>query len=273
MAHYAIGDLQGCYTELTKLLQLIDFNHGKDTIWLVGDVVNRGRDSLACLQFCMQHESSVQLVLGNHDLHLLALCYGFGKHKQKDTLMPIVHHARMTQMRDWLRQQPLLRQTASHVLVHAGLLPEWSVAQAADLAGEVQAALRDAPRDFFQNMYGNQPDIWSDTETGWARLRAITNVMTRMRVLHENGALDHDFKGEYRDIPVGRVAWFDAANRAHLSHKIVFGHWSALGLVMEKQVLALDTGALWGGHLTAVDLHTEEVFQVPSAREVAWACA
>lgn len=272
MAHYAIGDLQGCYTELSKLIQLIDFNHGKDTLWLVGDIVNRGEDSLACLQFCMRHESSVQMVLGNHDLHLLALTYGFGKLKRRDTLTPILQHLDLPKMRDWLRHQPLVRCHETHLLVHAGLLPEWSVDLACELAGEVQAALRDEPVAFFENMYGNQPDKWSSDLQGAARLRLITNVMTRMRVLTKNHELDYDFKQTYDEIPHNRLAWFDADNRAHLSHTIVFGHWSALGFRHEKGVIALDTGALWGGQLTAMDLASEAIFQVQSEREVGWAC-
>lgn len=270
MAHYAIGDLQGCYTELTKLLQLIDFNHSKDTLWLVGDIVNRGTHSLECLQFCMQHESSVQIVLGNHDLHLLAVSYGFGKLKRRDTLTPILQHNELPKMRDWLRHQPLLRHTNTHVLVHAGILPEWNVNQAIDLSNEVQAALRDNPQHYFANMYGNQPDTWSPDLQGDERLRFITNVFTRMRVLTQNQALDHDFKQEYSDIPPTHCAWFDAPNRAHLSHKIVFGHWSALGYRNEQNVLALDTGALWGGQLTAVDLASEKIFQIQSESNADW---
>ncbi len=270
MAHYAIGDLQGCYTELTQLLQLIDFNHGTDTLWLVGDIVNRGTQSLECLQFCMQHVSSVQIVLGNHDLHLLALTYGFGKLKHRDTIQPILQHPELNKMRDWLRHQPLLRHNHTHVLVHAGILPEWTIEQTIELAKEVETALQQQPHDYFAHMYGNQPSHWSPDLTGYERLRFITNVLTRMRVLTKHHHLDHDFKGIYSEIKPPHRAWFDAKHRAHLSHKIVFGHWSALGFLNEKGVIALDTGALWGGQLTAIDLASEQIFQIQSESQADW---
>ncbi|MDO4433479.1 MAG: symmetrical bis(5'-nucleosyl)-tetraphosphatase [Alysiella sp.] len=265
MAHYAIGDLQGCFDELSALLAQIGFNHGSDTLWLVGDIVNRGPQSLACLQFVMQHESSVQMVLGNHDLHLLAVLYGFGKQKKQDTLSEIVLHPDMPQMRDWLRVQPLMCHTEQHVLVHAGLLPEWTVAQAQDLADEVAAVLSGSrPQDYFAQMYGNKPDKWSPKLKGADRLRFATNVFTRMRTLFADNSMDFDYKATLGQMPPALHAWFDSENRQNLSHMIVFGHWSALGFVQRNHVLALDTGALWGGELTAVNLDTGERFRQPS---------
>ena len=265
MAHYAIGDLQGCYAELSALLELIDFNHGRDTLWLVGDLVNRGPQSWECLQFARKHPDSVQTVLGNHDLHLLALGFGYGRLKKGDTLAPVLKHPKYAKTAQWLCAQPLLLHDDRHVLVHAGLLPEWTVAQAAELAAEVQHVLRGKhPADFFAQMYGNRPARWSPELSGMERLRLITNVFTRMRVLNADGSLDYDYKSVYADIPSGSRAWFDAPDRRHLSHTVVFGHWSALGLHTESGVLALDTGALWGGCLTAVDLDSRQIFQVPS---------
>ncbi|MDK4679532.1 symmetrical bis(5'-nucleosyl)-tetraphosphatase [Kingella negevensis] len=265
MAHYAIGDLQGCFSELGALLNIIGFNHGADTLWLVGDIVNRGPQSLECLQFCMQHESSVQMVLGNHDLHLLALMHGFGKLKRRDTVGDILQHQHTLKMRDWLRNQPLMLHTDTHVLVHAGLLPQWTVAQAQSLADEVADEISGChANDFFAQMYGNSPNRWQPETQGLDRLRFTTNVLTRMRVLNADGSLDYDFKEEYQDIPADKMAWFDAPNRQHLSHTIVFGHWSALGYRCENGILALDTGALWGDTLTAVNLQTGERFTQPS---------
>lgn len=265
MAHYAIGDLQGCYQELITLLNQINFNHGTDTLWLVGDIVNRGPQSLQTLQFVMQYESSVQMVLGNHDLHLLALLYGIGKPKKQDTLSEIIHHPKAHQMRDWLRQQPLMRHNATHVLVHAGLLPAWSVLQAQELADEISTELASSRvRHYFNHMYGNTPDTWHHQLKGVERLRFGTNVFTRMRVLHGNNQLDFHYKGTYQDMPSHLQAWFDSPNRQNLSHTIVFGHWSALGFQQRNRVLALDTGALWGGELTAVNLATYERFRQPS---------
>lgn len=268
MAHYAIGDVQGCFDELTALLATLDFQHGKDTLWLVGDIVNRGPKSLACLQFIMQHESSVQIVLGNHDLHLLAILYGSGKLKKQDTLAEIVQHPRVALMRDWLRHQPLMRQTEHYVLVHAGVLPQWNFATAQMLADEVAGVLtgKDAAH-FFAHMYGNTPNQWSPDLSGMARLRLITNVFTRMRALFANQILDFDYKGTYAQMPPALHAWFDSENRQNLDKTIVFGHWSALGFMAENRVLALDTGALWGGELTAVNLATGERFCQPSFQQ------
>lgn len=262
MAHYAIGDIQGCYSELCALLDQIGFNHGSDTLWLVGDIVNRGPQSLESLQFAMRHSSSVQIVLGNHDLHLLALCYGYGKLKKHDTLAPILNHPECAKMRDWLRQQPLMVHDGRYVLVHAGLLPEWNVDQAAQYAREVEAALQSPqPQHYFAEMYGNYPEKWQPDLQGIDRLRFITNIFTRMRVLALDDTPDFAFKSVYADIPPDRRAWFDSPMRRHLSHKIVFGHWSALGYLNDKQVIALDTGALWGGALTAIDLDSGQISQ------------
>lgn len=268
MAHYAIGDLQGCFDELTALLTKIDFQHGRDTLWLVGDLVNRGPKSLQCLQFVMRHESSVQTVLGNHDLHLLAIMYGNGKIKKHDTLHDIVQHTHAHVMRDWLRMQPLMRQDKENVLVHAGLLPQWTIDEAQNLADEVSHMLSGShAADFFALMYGNQPNYWSNEWTGIMRLRLATNVFTRMRVLHKDNSLNFDYKGKYCNIPMDLHAWFDSPNRQNLDKRIVFGHWSALGFMQKNNVLALDTGALWGGELTAVNLTTGERFRQPSFQQ------
>ena len=265
MSHYAIGDLQGCYAEFIALLNQIQFNPSRDTLWLVGDIVNRGPQSLECLQYCMQHESSVQIVLGNHDLHLLALMHGYGKLKRRDTLDAILNHPQMPKMRDWLRQQPLMRHNDTHALVHAGIHPEWSIAQAQTLANEVAAQIAGSQaRAFFAQMYGNHPSQWQPESQGMERQRIITNVFTRMRVLNPDNSLDYDYKETYQHIPTSQRAWFDAPNRQHLSHEIIFGHWSALGYRREKRIWSLDTGALWGEELTAVNIHTGERFTQPS---------
>lgn len=271
MAHYAIGDLQGCYDELAALLEQIEFNHGTDTLWLVGDIVNRGPQSLESLQFVMQHESSVQMVLGNHDLHLLALCYGYGKLKKSDTLHSILKHPKLPEMRDFLRCQPLMRQTSTHVLTHAGLLPEWKIEEASIYAQEVEQCLQSRhPEQYFANMYGDVPSVWNNTLQGFERLRLITNVFTRMRTLHSDGQLDYEFKSTYDEIPQHLHAWFAMPNRQNLDKTIVFGHWSALGLRNENNIIALDTGAVWGGQLTAVDLATGVFYQRQSRNYKNW---
>ncbi|MDO5059967.1 MAG: symmetrical bis(5'-nucleosyl)-tetraphosphatase [Neisseria sp.] len=270
MAHYAIGDLQGCYHELTALLKLIGFEHGRDTLWLTGDIVNRGPKSLECLEFCMRHENSVQIVLGNHDLHLLALFYGFGKQKRGDTLSDILNHPQAAKMRDWLRAQPLMRQQEDKVLVHAGLLPQWSIDLADSLAAEVEDALHNHPQAYFSAMYGNKPAAWSHILSGEERLRLITNVFTRMRALNADNSLDYDFKSTLAEMPPELHAWFDSPERQHEGHTIVFGHWSALGYYNDKGVIGLDTGALWGGSLTAIDLGNGQTRQMPSLKGLDW---
>lgn len=265
MAHYAIGDLHGCYDELMALLAKIHFEHGKDTLWLVGDIVNRGPQSWSCLQFVRQHESSVQMVLGNHDLHLLAIMYGASKNKRSDTLNEIVAHPDCKKIRDWLRNQPLLIHDNKKVLVHAGVWEDWSVPQAIALAQEVEESLRGSQAAlFFEHMYGNYPNQWQNDLREMERLRVITNIFTRMRIINQDHTLNYEFKSCYEDIPKGAYAWFDAPNRQNLTHQIIFGHWSALGLYQDNNVLALDTGALWGGKLTAANLDTGEIIQVDS---------
>ncbi len=264
MAHYAIGDIQGCFDELQALLHKTGFTHGRDTLWLTGDIVNRGPKSLETLKFCMKHESSVHTVLGNHDLHLLAVLYGQSRSKRSDTLDAIIRHKHAAKMRDWLRSRPLLLQTDTHLMTHAGLLPQWTIPQAAAYAAEVERHLGGAhPAAFFAAMYGNRPAAWRDSLQGSDRLRFITNAFTRMRALNADGSLDFDFKSTLADLPPGLCAWFDAPHRPRPEKTVVFGHWSALGLIddPEKNILSLDTGALWGGSLTAADLATHTVTQ------------
>lgn len=275
MAHYAIGDIQGCFDEFTALLAAIGFNPGTDTLWLTGDIVNRGPKSLEALQFAMRHESCIQTVLGNHDLHLLAVSYGFGRVKRGDTIAPVLEHPDSRKMLGWLQAQPLLVQNDTHVLVHAGLLPEWSVEQAAGLAREVEAELQSSgARGFFANMYGDRPRRWKNKLEGYERLRMITNVFTRMRaVTRKKHKLDYEFKGRPDEMPENLIPWFQAENRRHLSHTLVFGHWSALGYVNGHRVIALDTGALWGGQLTSINLATNETAQVFSKSGLHWETA
>ena len=271
MAHYAIGDIQGCFDELTALLHKIDFNHGSDTLWLVGDIVNRGPKSLEALQFCIRHESSVRIVLGNHDLHLLAVGYGHGTTKRSDTITPILNHPDSKKMLDWLRAQPLMVGGEKHVMVHAGILPQWSIAKAETLAREAEAELRGPKYEkFFAKMYGNKPTLWQDGLEGYDRLRMIVNVFTRMRALNYSGALDYDYKSTLKKMPLYLRPWFKAPNRQNLDRTIVFGHWSSLGFMDTDNILSLDTGALWGGELTAVNLADHSITQVPSINGLDW---
>jgi len=266
MAIYAVGDIQGCYTELVQLLEKISFDRAQDQLWFVGDLVNRGDDSLAVLRLVQSLGDRAITVLGNHDLHLLAVAAGVAELHRSDTLDEILNAPDRDELLDWLRQQPLFHVQDGVALVHAGLLPSWTVKQAGKLAREVEVALRsDDYVDFLGHMYGNQPNAWDEKLTGYKRLRLITNALTRMRICTDAGEMEYKFKAEMSKIPDGYRAWFDIPARASASATVVFGHWSALGLIVRENVIALDTGCLWGGPLTAIRLEDRAVFQVPCA--------
>ncbi|MDR2874436.1 MAG: symmetrical bis(5'-nucleosyl)-tetraphosphatase [Methylobacillus sp.] len=267
MATYAIGDIQGCYASLRNLLEAIGFSASRDTLWLVGDLINRGPDSLAVLRWAKAHESRLRVVLGNHDLHALAVAEGVAEAHRRDTLQPLLDAPDGGELLAWLRHGRMAYGEDEYLMVHAGLLPQWSGAQVTELAHEVEAALRGANyREFFARMYGNQPDHWRDDLRGMDRLRLITNALTRLRVCDAAGVMDFDFKGEPTDIPAGLMPWFDAPKRNSADKTVIFGHWSALGLVLRDHVIALDTGCLWGGRLTALRLEDRRLFQVPCAK-------
>lgn len=266
MAIYAVGDIQGCHTELVQLLEKISFDPAADRLWLVGDLVNRGADSLQVLRLVRSLGESAITVLGNHDLHLLAVASGMSRLHRGDTLDGILNAPDREDLLDWLRHQRLLHVEGDFVLVHAGLLPGWTVAQAAGLASEVQTALRGSGYvDFLGHMYGNKPVAWDENLTGYKRLRVITNALTRMRICTERGEMEFDFKAEQQNIPPGYRPWFDIPERASRDATVVFGHWSALGLMVKPRAIALDTGCLWGGPLTAIRLEDREVIQVVCA--------
>lgn len=263
MATYAIGDIQGCFQALTQLLDKIQFDPARDRLWLVGDLVNRGPDSVQVLQWAMGLGARAITVLGNHDLHLLALAEGFVPAHRGDTLDEVLAAPERDEMLDWLRRQRMIYAEGDWVLVHAGLLPQWSVKQALRLGQEVEAALRaDNYRDFLQHLYGNRPDHWDDALTGMDRLRIIANAMTRLRVCSAKGVMDFSHKGAVEDRPKKTLPWYEVPGRKSAQANIVFGHWSALGLNVGSRHVALDTGCLWGGQLSALRLEDRRVFQV-----------
>jgi bis(5'-nucleosyl)-tetraphosphatase (symmetrical) len=265
MSTYAIGDIQGCFHALQALLARIAFNPKVDELWLVGDLINRGNGSLEVLRWCYEYQDSLKIVLGNHDLHALAVAAGFVRAHKGDTLDDILQADDRDELLNWLRHQHLVYQNDSYLMVHAGLLPQWTIRQAADYATEVEAALRgDGYLDFLANMYGNLPNTWRDNLTGMDRLRVITNAMTRLRVCTKLGMMEFSFKGELVDMPKGYMPWFDVPNRLSQDKQLIFGHWSALGLQHRQNVYALDTGCLWGGQLTAINLETKVITQVQS---------
>ncbi len=269
MAIYAVGDVQGCYAELARLLEDMRFDAAADRLWLVGDLVNRGPESLAVLQLVKSLGDSAITVLGNHDLHLLAVAEGVGELHRSDTLDEILNAPDRDELLHWLRHQRMLYAQDGYVLVHAGLLPQWSVAQAESLAREVEAALRgDDCGAFLARMYGNSPG-WDDSLSGYKRLRVIVNAFTRMRICTKEGEMEFKFKGEVQNIPADYLPWFDIPNRASRDATVIFGHWSALGLKIEPRIIALDTGCLWGGPMSAIRLDDRQLFQVACHNPVA----
>ena len=257
MAIYCIGDIQGCDSALGRLLDTIGFSASRDTVYLLGDLVNRGPDSAAVLRRSMRHGDAIRCLLGNHDLHLLATAYGVRKPSRRDTLDGILQADDRDALLDWLRQQPLAM-AHEHggetlLMLHAGALPTWSPTDLLRLAGEVHAVLRgnDLPA-FLHQMYGNQPDHWVDTLTGTDRLRVIVNALTRLRFCSPDGVMDFESTDSARSAPPGLLPWFDVPGRRTAGTLLAFGHWSTLGFMNRPDLLALDTGCVWGGQLSAM---------------------
>jgi bis(5'-nucleosyl)-tetraphosphatase (symmetrical) len=266
MATFAIGDVQGCFDELERLLGEVGFSPARDRLWFVGDLVNRGPRSLAVVRLVKGLGDRAIVVQGNHDLHLLAFAAGHAKQRADDTFDDLLAAPDCAPLLDWLRFRPMLHVEDEYVMVHAGLLPSWSVAQAHDLAAEVEAELRSKRyRLFLAELYGSRPDTWRDDLRGMDRLRVIVNAMTRMRFCTAEGVMELGVKGELEKAPPGYLPWFEVPGRKTRGVPIVCGHWSALGLRLTPDLLALDTACVWGGSLTAVRLEDRRVFEVPCA--------
>ena len=264
MATYAIGDIQGCFEPLQRLLKKIHFRPDRDKLWLAGDMVHRGHDSLGTLRFLYEHRHQVTAVLGNHDLHLLALAHGAKRLTDKEhDLAEILRAKDADELLTWLQSLPLVVHKKGFTMVHAGIPPIWSVTKALELSREMHQALADdaMAKAFFYGMYGNEPHCWNEHLLGIERLRSITNYFTRMRFCTADGTLDLVTKrgpqaehGDYKP-------WFTFPNRKTKNDKIIFGHWAALeGRADTENVYALDTGCVWGGYLTAMRLSDEEFF-------------
>lgn len=265
MSTWAIGDVQGCYEELCALLSKIGFDPSADRLWFVGDLVNRGPASLETLRLVKSLGDRAVTVLGNHDLHLIARAFGFAKDREDDTLEAVLAAPDCGEIIAWLRQLPLMHEGEGYVMVHAGLLPQWSVEGALALAREVENELR-GPRylKFLARLYGSKPEAWRDDLTGADRLRVIVNAMTRMRFCTALGRMEFRAKGELA--PAGFFPWFEVPGRKSAPTTIVCGHWSALGLKLTSGLIALDAGCVWGGSLTAIRLSDRALVQVPSSR-------
>ena len=254
MSRYAIGDIQGCCDELRALLSRIGFAADRDRLWLVGDLVNRGPQSLETLRFVRALGDNAVVVLGNHDLHLLAIACGCHTARRSDTLDEILHASDRDALLEWLATRSLAHFEAGDLLVHAGVVPQWTVETTLELAREVESALRNDPRHLFDHMYGDEPDRWRADLEGSDRLRFAINVLTRMRVCTTEGRINLRLKGKPPAAGSGWLPWFDVATRRTQGSRVVFGHWSALGLVVRDDVIGLDSGCVWGGSLTAFDL-------------------
>lgn len=263
MATYAIGDIQGCFAALDRMLDQLAFDPAADRLWIVGDLVNRGPDSLRVLRFLRDLGDAASIVLGNHDLYLLMVAAGLKRRDSDDTLYQVLEAPDRDELLDWLSCLPLLEVHGEHVLVHAGLLPGWTVTRAQSLAGEVSTALRGTrARDFLLHLAGNQPERWSDGLKGWDRLRVIVNALTRLRFCRADGRMDLRAKGAPHKAPPGMMPWFRVPDRFSRTHTIICGHWSALGFYREQGLIALDSGCVWGGKLTALRIEDDAVFQV-----------
>jgi bis(5'-nucleosyl)-tetraphosphatase (symmetrical) len=262
MATYAIGDIQGCARSLDRLLEDVRFDPAADRLWCVGDLVNRGPASLRVLRFLKSLGPSAQVVLGNHDVFLLAVAEGVVPTKPKDTIHDVLEADDRRDLLEWLRRQPLHRHEGSHFMVHAGLLPQWSIDEAAGLAHEVEAVLSGSDvRPFLQALFQSPVPEWQPSLTGTARLTAITRVFTRLRTCTPSGILS-GYSGPPEAAPDGHLPWFRIPNRRSADHTILFGHWAALGLHVESNLLGLDSGCVWGRQLTAIRLEDRTLFQV-----------
>jgi bis(5'-nucleosyl)-tetraphosphatase (symmetrical) len=258
MSRYAIGDIQGCCDELQALLARIGFSSDRDRLWFVGDLVNRGPQSLEALRYVRALGDNAVVVLGNHDLHLLAVACGCHTARRSDTLDEVMGAPDRDALLEWLATRRLAHFEAGDLLVHAGLVPQWTVETTLGLAREVESALRNDPRHLFDHMYGDEPDHWSADLTGMDRLRFAITVLTRIRVCKSDGRINLRIKGKPPAPGSPWLPWFDVESRRTRGTRVVFGHWSALGLVVRDDVIGLDSGCVWGGALTAVDLDSRQ---------------
>lgn len=263
MATYAIGDVQGCYKELCRLIDIIDFDPDTDKLWFVGDLVNRGPKSAKVLRFVRDLGNRAVVVLGNHDLHTLAVAEGHVKYNRNDSIDDILNAKDSDELLDWLRHRPLMHHSKKLgiSMIHAGLPPQWDIKTALRRAKEVESVLQgDDYARFLGKMYGNQPHRWDDTLQGMKRLRFITNCFTRLRYCDAEGNLELEKKGPPSLKNRRYFPWFRIPNRASRNDEIIFGHWSTLGLTISNNIYAIDTGCLWGGNLTALRLEDKKIF-------------
>ena len=266
MAHYVIGDVQGCYDGLNHLLEEIKYDQTEDTLWFTGDLVNRGTQSLKVLRLVLSLGDKVRTVLGNHDLHLLAVFYDCVSHEEPHTFDDVLEADDAPILVTWLRKQPFMLHDASlnYAMVHAGVHPHWTLENAQGYSNELQGLLAGVEfKSYLTHMYGNEPRQWAAGLKGLDRARVLTNYFTRVRLVTDDGELDYSFKGHADEAPLGLYPWYTLLNTAHWPCRIAFGHWAALrGHCHVKDVFALDTGYVWGEELTAMRLEDQRLFSV-----------
>ena len=261
MTTYAIGDVQGCYDELRTLLDALEFDPAADTLWFVGDLVNRGPKSLETLRFAKSLGNRAVTVLGNHDLALLVVAAGVKKPHRGDTVDDILRAPDRDELLEWVRTRKLMHVEDGYAMVHAGVLPQWTIQEAHALAHEVESALAANDPDLFRRMYGNTPDAWDESLTGYDRLRTIINAMTRVRLVDEKGRMEFSHKTGLDGAPAGYMPWFEVPWRRSAGTPIVCGHWAALGLMLTPDLLSIDSGCVWGRQLSALRLDDRRLFQ------------
>lgn len=264
MARYAIGDIQGCYTKLMQLLDVIGFNYGRDTLYLVGDLVNRGHESLKVLEWMYANQSSVLTVLGNHDIYLLARYYNILDADDDETIQDILNYHDNEKFITYLRHCPIIRELDDYLVVHAGIYPKMDLTQLLKTNNDIhEMLLSNNHRAFIKNIYGNKPDVWRDDHTLLQQMKFVINASTRMRYLNtDDFSLQYKYKGEILGKPSNLIPWFKTGFDPSINKKILFGHWAALGFYHNNKVVSLDTGCVWGRLLTAFNLDTYEITQI-----------
>ena len=274
LATYAIGDIQGCFDPLQRLLDRLSFDPAKDKLWVAGDLINRGPQSLETVQYLRALGEAAQVVLGNHDLHLLAVLHGARRISPNDTFQDLLNSPARNALVEWLATRPLLVHDRSRcfAMVHAGLVPQWTIEQARSLAAELETMLRsERAGEFFQHMYGDGPDTWRDDLEGWDRLRFITNALTRLRYCTQDGTVNLRSNGPPGTQPSGFNPWYAVPNRASAGERVLFGHWATLALepsdALIHRAFHLDTGCVWGGRLTAMNLESLAYTSEPARPE------
>jgi len=262
MATFAIGDVQGCYFSLQELIKKLPFDSTKDELWFVGDIVNRGKFSLEALSWCYENRKNIKIVLGNHDLHFLAIFFNQRNHNKKDTLNSLLKSKEINQLVEWVLTWPLLHLSEKEILVHAGIHPCWSVDEAYKNSNDTCLLMQSDPEYFFKVMYGNRPNTWSDEMSRDEKMRFSINVMTRMRCLNKDQSLDFTYNGSLNNLPADLKPWFYFNSNFQRDKKIISGHWSAIDIYKHLYGTSIDSACVWGKKLTALCLENNKTFSV-----------